>query len=149
MAAEAQNTQADDDAPNGLQSFVSDVSVDLTVVLGQTMMPVHELLRLGRGAVIALDRTADDDICIYSDGLEVASGQLRLNGEQIEVSVTSSKVRAPSYRRPSDPFKLYPLAIEDKASETDPVDGLASDAEEDAMAVETEESVFSEKESDS
>jgi len=31
------------------------VSLDITVVLGTTSMPVHQVLRLGRGAIIELD----------------------------------------------------------------------------------------------
>ncbi|MGA2568754.1 MAG: FliM/FliN family flagellar motor switch protein, partial [Pseudolabrys sp.] len=31
------------------------VSIDITVVLGTTTMPVHQVLRLGRGAIIELD----------------------------------------------------------------------------------------------
>ena len=37
------------------------VSLDITVVLGNTAMPIHQVLRLGRGAIIELDAGEDDD----------------------------------------------------------------------------------------
>lgn len=84
---------------------VKEVGVCLKIVLGETMMPVHELLRLGRGAVIPLNTTEDDDVLIFADEREIAGGQLRLNGEQIEVIVTEARLRGPEYRLPSDRFK--------------------------------------------
>jgi len=37
------------------------VSLDIQVVLGTTTMPVHQVLRLGRGAIIELDASEDDE----------------------------------------------------------------------------------------
>ena len=83
---------------------IDDVVIGLDVVLGETEMALHELLRLGRGAVIALDATEEDDVRILAGETEIASGQLRLNGEQIEVTVTENKLRGQVYREPSDKF---------------------------------------------
>ena len=41
---------------------IENVSLDITVVLGTTDMPVHQVLRLGRGAIIELDATEDDEV---------------------------------------------------------------------------------------
>ena len=38
------------------------VAVDITVVLGTTSMPIHQVLRLGRGAIIELDASEDDAV---------------------------------------------------------------------------------------
>ncbi len=84
---------------------ITDVDVNLTIVLGETTMPIHELLRLGRGAVISLDSTEDDDVNVLAGQESVAAGQLRLNGEQIEIIVTEAKLRGPEHRPSSDPFK--------------------------------------------
>ena len=83
---------------------IDDVVIDLDIVLGETEMALHELLRLGRGAVISLNATEDDDVRILAGETQVASGQLRLNGEQIEVTVTENQLRGQSYRVPSDKF---------------------------------------------
>lgn len=83
---------------------IAEVVIGLDVVLGETEMALHELLRLGRGAVIALNSTEDDDVRIFAGETHVASGQLRLNGEQIEVTVTENQLRGQVYREPSDKF---------------------------------------------
>jgi flagellar motor switch protein FliN len=36
------------------------VSLDIAVVLGTSAMPIHQVLRLGRGAIIELDPTEED-----------------------------------------------------------------------------------------
>src|SRR3954452_23729542 len=38
------------------------VTVDLMVVLGTTSMPVHQVMRLSRGAIIELDATERDEV---------------------------------------------------------------------------------------
>lgn len=103
---DAIDVDADDDNPDGdEQTPINEIGLTLDIVLGETTMPIHELLRLGRGAVISLNRSEDDDISIYAGDQEVGFGQLRLNGEQIEVVVTETKLRGPEHRMPSDPFK--------------------------------------------
>lgn len=64
------------------------VSLDITVVLGDTAMPVHQVLRLGRGAIIELDAAEDDEVSILANGLAVAKGNVVVNGNRIAVEVT-------------------------------------------------------------
>jgi len=87
---------------------IADVVIGLDVVLGETEMALHELLRLGRGAVVALNTTEDDDVLIMAGDTQIASGQLRLNGEQVEVTITENKLRGEVFRPPSDPFVKTP-----------------------------------------
>jgi flagellar motor switch protein FliN len=63
------------------------VSVDITVVLGTTSMPVHQVLRLGRGAVIELDSGEDDAVSILANNLPVAKGTVVVNGNRIAVEI--------------------------------------------------------------
>jgi flagellar motor switch protein FliN/FliY len=63
------------------------VSVDITVVLGTTSMPVHQVLRLGRGAVIELDASEDDAVRVLANDLPVAKGTVVVNGNRIAVEV--------------------------------------------------------------
>ena len=63
------------------------VSVDLTVVLGTTSMPVHQVLRLGRGAIIELDATEQDEVKVLANNVPVASGAVVVNGNRIAVEV--------------------------------------------------------------
>jgi len=63
------------------------VSVDITVVLGTTLMPIHQVLRLGRGAIIELDSSEDDAVNILANNLPVAKGTVVVNGNRIAVEV--------------------------------------------------------------
>lgn len=63
------------------------VSVDITVVLGTTTMPVHQVLRLGRGAIIELDASEDDAVSVLANSLPVAKGTVVVNGNKIAVEV--------------------------------------------------------------
>jgi flagellar motor switch protein FliN/FliY len=63
------------------------VSVDITVVLGTTTMPIHQVLRLGRGAIIELDASEDDPASVLANGLPVAKGTVVVNGNRIAVEV--------------------------------------------------------------
>ena len=44
------------------------------VVLGTTTMPIHQVMRLSRGAIIELDATEVDEVKILANNLPVASG---------------------------------------------------------------------------
>ena len=63
------------------------VSVDITVVLGTTTMPVHQVLRLGRGAIIELDASEEDAVHVLANDLPVAKGTVVVNGNRIAVEV--------------------------------------------------------------
>ena len=63
------------------------VSVDITVVLGTTYMPIHQVLRLGRGAIIELEASEDDAVHILANNLPVAKGTVVVNGNRIAVEI--------------------------------------------------------------
>ena len=63
------------------------VAVDITVVLGTTSMPIHQVLRLGRGAIIELDASEEDAVSILANNLPVAKGTVVVNGNRIAVNV--------------------------------------------------------------
>lgn len=63
------------------------VSIDITVVLGTALMPIHQVLRLGRGAIIELQSTEDDAVTILANNLPIASGTVVVNGNRIAVEV--------------------------------------------------------------
>jgi flagellar motor switch protein FliN/FliY len=69
-------------------STLNDVSLDITVVLGTTSMPIHQVLRLGRGAIIELDATEDDAVKILANTMPVAKGTVVVNGNRIAVEVS-------------------------------------------------------------
>jgi flagellar motor switch protein FliN/FliY len=63
------------------------VSLDIAVVLGTTDMPVHQVLRLGRGAIIELDSSEDDEVKILANNLPIAKGTVVVQGNRIAVEV--------------------------------------------------------------
>ena len=68
------------------------IEVDITVELGATNMPIHHLLRMGRGAVIELDSTEDDPLRIYANNRLVARGEVKVEDGRLSVEITE-KVR--------------------------------------------------------
>ena len=74
------------------------VSLDIAVVLGATSMPVHQALRLGRGAIIELDASEEDEVQILVNNFPVARGTVVVNGNRIAVEVKEMLPRAPDQR---------------------------------------------------
>ena len=68
-------------------STLDKVGVELTIVLGTTSMPVHQALRLGRGAIIELDATEQDEVQILANNLPIGAGTVVVNGSKITVEV--------------------------------------------------------------
>jgi len=74
------------------------VALDIQVVLGTTSMPVHQVLRLGRGAIIELDASEDDEVQILANNFPVAKGAVIVSGNRIAVEVKDMTPRAPDAR---------------------------------------------------
>jgi flagellar motor switch protein FliN/FliY len=79
-------------------STLDKVSLDIAVVLGTTSMPIHQVLRLGRGAIIELDTTEDDAVSILANNMPVAKGTVVVNGNRIAVEVGELLSRSPDRR---------------------------------------------------
>ena len=76
----------------------SSVSVEIAVVIGTTQMPIHQLLKMGRGAVIELDATGDAPVEILANNVPIAKGQVVLKGERISINVIEVLQRSPTFR---------------------------------------------------
>jgi flagellar motor switch protein FliN/FliY len=63
------------------------VSLDIAVVLGTTRMPIHQALRLGRGAIIELDASEEDEVRILVNNFPVARGTVVVSGNRIAVEI--------------------------------------------------------------
>jgi flagellar motor switch protein FliN/FliY len=64
------------------------IEVDITVELGATTMPIHHLLRMGRGAVIELDTTENDPLRVYANNTLIAEGEVKVDDGQLSVELT-------------------------------------------------------------
>jgi flagellar motor switch protein FliN len=66
---------------------LSNVKVEIAVVLGKSVIPMQQLLRMGRGAVIELNSHQDDPVVILANNRPVATGDILVEGEKLAVSV--------------------------------------------------------------
>ena len=74
---------------------LDNVSIDIAVVLGRTAMPIHQALRLGRGAIIELDASEEDEVRILVNNMPVAKGTVVVSGNRIAVEVKEILPRSP------------------------------------------------------
>lgn len=78
---------ASDKADEPLQA-IYDVPVQVSAVLGKASMQVSQLLKLGRGAVVELDRRVGDAIDIYVNDRLVARGEVIIVDDHLGVTMT-------------------------------------------------------------
>ena len=69
-------------------NMLLDLSLPVSVELGRTNMLVQEILRLGRGSVIQLERLAGEPIDIYVGDRRFAEGEVVVLGEHFGVRIT-------------------------------------------------------------
>jgi flagellar motor switch protein FliN/FliY len=81
-------------------AMLDDLNVDLTVVLGRNRMPIHMLLRMGRGAVVELESTETDMVDILANGYPIARGQIIVTGTTIAVEITQLLRKPEIVRQP-------------------------------------------------
>jgi len=67
---------------------VYDIPVQVFAVLGKTQMQVSQLLKLGRGAVVELDRKVGEAIDIYVNNRLVARGEVVVVEDRLGVTMT-------------------------------------------------------------
>lgn len=69
-------------------SAVYNVPVQISAVLGRAVMPVSQLLKLGRGAVVELDRRVGESVDIYVNNRLVARGEVVIVDERLGITMT-------------------------------------------------------------
>ena len=67
---------------------VYDIPVQVSAVLGKANMQVSQLLKLGRGAIVELDRKVGEAIDIYVNNRLVARGEVVVVEEHLGVTMT-------------------------------------------------------------
>lgn len=68
---------------------VYDVPVEISVVLGKADLRVHQLLKLGRGAVVELDRRTDEPVDVFADNILIARGEVTVtDDDKLGVALT-------------------------------------------------------------
>jgi flagellar motor switch protein FliN/FliY len=69
-------------------SSLNAVKVEISVVLGKAVLPMQQLLRMGRGAVIELDAKQADEVWVLANNRPIARGEIVVQGEKVAVSIT-------------------------------------------------------------
>ena len=103
MAGIAQAESVTDAAAEGNLEMIMRIPITVKVVLGSATMPVANLTKLGRGAVIPLDRRVGDPVDVMVNGRIVARGEVvvvdeatsRFGISLTEVVTTSGKDKGP------------------------------------------------------
>jgi flagellar motor switch protein FliN/FliY len=95
MAIEYRSETKATKSARGPLATLDNVSVNIAVVLGTTSMPIHQVLRLGRGAIIELDASEEDEVRILANNLSVAKGTVIVSGNKIAVEVKELLPRSP------------------------------------------------------
>ena len=68
-----------------------DIMVEISVTLGTADLRVNQLLKLGRGAVVELDRDINDNVDIYANDVLIGHGEVVITeNETIGISVTDT-----------------------------------------------------------
>jgi flagellar motor switch protein FliN len=77
-------------APQGARDLeaVYEIPVQVSAVLGKANMQVNQLLKLGRGAVVELDRKVGEAIDIYVNNRLVARGEVVVVEDKLGVTMT-------------------------------------------------------------
>ena len=83
--APAPAPMASDDDDEGA---VYGISVDVIAVLGTSMMPISQILKLGRGAVVELDRLVGEEIELSAEKQIIAKGEVVVIEVRLGVSIT-------------------------------------------------------------
>lgn len=85
-ASEGDNaTQLPESAPGIDLGLLANVSVHMTVEVGNAQITLHDLLRLNEGSVVELDRMAGDPLDILINGTQIAKGEVVVVGEKFGI----------------------------------------------------------------
>ena len=72
----------------GSMDLLFDVQLNLSVELGRTSIPVREVLQLGPGSIVELDKLAGEPVDILVNGKLIARGEVVVVDENFGVRVT-------------------------------------------------------------
>lgn len=87
VAGAASATAAVKGPPKTLD-FILDVSLQITVEVGRSRMTIQDILQLGQGSVIELEKLAGEPLDIYVNGKPVARGEAVIVNEKFGVRLT-------------------------------------------------------------
>jgi flagellar motor switch protein FliN/FliY len=69
-------------------SVLEGIPIDLSIVLGSTNIPVRQVLKMSRGAMIPFDCDHNDPTLVYVNNQLVAKGRILVEGEMMSLEIT-------------------------------------------------------------
>lgn len=72
----------------GNLDFILDIPLDVTVELGRTTMPIYDLLQMGQGSIIELDKLAGEPLEILVNQKLIAKGEVVVVNEKFGIRLT-------------------------------------------------------------
>ncbi len=98
MAEETENNEVDESAEEIVEDagvhgereldFILDIPLELSVELGKTKMLVNDLLQLGQGSIIELNKLAGEPLEVYINRKLIARGEVVVVNEKFGVRLT-------------------------------------------------------------
>ncbi len=98
MAEETENTEVEESAEEIVEEagnhgereldFILDIPLELSVELGKTKMLVNDLLQLGQGSIIELNKLAGEPLEVYINRKLIARGEVVVVNEKFGVRLT-------------------------------------------------------------
>ena len=82
-----QATQRQSATRSSLERF-SDVQVAISVEIGRVTMNIGEMLQLGPGSVVELDRDVTEPVTVMAQGVRIASGEVVVINDRFAVRIT-------------------------------------------------------------
>jgi flagellar motor switch protein FliN/FliY len=83
-----EDSYAENNRPEKDLNAIYDIPVQVSAVLGRTTMQVSQLLKLGRGAVVELDRRVGEPIDVYVNNRLVARGEVVVVDDKLGITMT-------------------------------------------------------------
>ncbi len=94
--AAAPANDAADSGPLPNAPAIHGVSLEASAILGTALMPVSQLLKMGRGAVVELDKSIGDMIDISINDQMVARGEVMIKEDRLCIEITEMVKRISS-----------------------------------------------------
>lgn len=72
-----------------VENIGNGINIELSVTLGTASLRINQLLKLGRGAVVELDRGINDFVDIYANDILIGHGEVVITeDESIGIAIT-------------------------------------------------------------
>ncbi|MBU1345128.1 MAG: flagellar motor switch protein FliN [Proteobacteria bacterium] len=94
MAEENEKTESEENVEESVArgerelDFILDIPLELSVELGKTKMLVNDLLQLGQGSIIELNKLAGEPLEVYINRKLIARGEVVVVNEKFGVRLT-------------------------------------------------------------